>query len=45
MDELKYIISKQFENKTIKEFLKECNIDRGKVEAIRVSKQSFIKRK
>ncbi len=42
MDELKYIISKQFENKTIKEFLKECNIGRGKVETIRVSKQSFI---
>lgn len=42
MDELKIIISNKYQNKTIKEFLKDNNIGRGKIEAIRVSKTSFI---
>ena len=42
MDELKVIISNKHQDKTIKELLKENNIGRGKIEAIRVSKSSFI---
>jgi len=42
MDEIKILISKEYQGKTIKEFLKLNNVGRGKVEAIRVNKQSFI---
>ena len=42
MDEIKIVISKEYNNKTIKEFLKLNNIGRGKVESIRVNKQTFI---
>ena len=42
MDEIKILVSKEYQGKTIKEFLKLNNVGRGKVEAIRVNKQSFI---
>lgn len=42
MDKINIIINKEFEGKTIKEFLKLNNIGRGKVESIRVNKQSLI---
>lgn len=42
MDEIKILVSKEYQGKTIKEFLKVNNVGRGKVEAIRVNKQSFI---
>lgn len=42
MDEIKILVSKEYQGKTIKEFLKMNNVGRGKVEAIRVNKQSFI---
>lgn len=42
MDEIKILVSKEYQGKTIKEFLKINNVGRGKVEAIRVNKQSFI---
>ena len=42
MDNVKVIIDKSYENKTIKEFLKSNNVGRGKVENIRVTKSSYI---
>lgn len=42
MDEIKILVSKEYQGKTIKEFLKLNNVGRGKVEAIRVNKQSFL---
>ena len=42
MDNVKIKINKEYIGKTIKEFLKDNNVGRGKVEAIRVAKSSFI---
>lgn len=42
MDKVSITISKKYQNKTIKEFLKDNNVGRGKVESIRVNKTSFI---
>lgn len=42
MDEIKILVSREYQGKTIKEFLKLNNVGRGKVETIRVNKQSFI---
>lgn len=42
MDKVSITISKKYQNKTIKEFLKDNNVGRGKVEFIRVNKTSFI---
>lgn len=42
MEDIKIKITLEYENKTIKEFLKINNVGRGKVEEIRVNKTSFI---
>lgn len=42
MDNVKIKINKEYDGKTIKEFLKDNNVGRGRVEAIRVAKSSFI---
>lgn len=42
MDEIKIVINDSNSNITIKEFLKKCNVGRGKIEQIRVDKTSFI---
>lgn len=42
MDFINIKVNKEYENKTIKEFLKQNHIGRGKVEAIRVNKSSMI---
>ena len=42
MDYIRINVPKEYEGKTIKEFLKSNHIGRGKVESIRVNKSSFI---
>ena len=42
MDRININITSNYVGKTIKEFLKENNIGRGKVESIRVNKQAMI---
>ena len=45
MDRIEIIIDKQFDNITIKEFLKQNNVGKAKIESIRVNKEAYLNNK